>query len=631
MKIGNQNMNQRQIGILNLLKKNKGVYITGQTLADDFSVSLRTIRNDINVINDELYAKKQSLIQSQNKKGYFYRSEVEGMVLLDNSKIRVNNMILLMLGNRKPMSITELSRKMHISESVISADIRIAKDYLKEYHLSIRDVGNDGLIIQGKEEDKRTLLTNGDILPYAAHGQGADEFIIDENIMSEIRDVVLNEFIEEKYNVPDLVVRNILVHVYVNVLRIRRNNLLNEFSIDPKLYEKEIRIARKVYEKLSGTYGIVINESEVDYLAYLLQIRNYDHNQVIEQSTQDLVLDILNVIKEKQGIDFTQDENLIMSLVLHYGPLKMRLQNKTMLVNPLIDEIRNKNSLAYDVAVLAGKYIEQREGKLTEDEIGYLAMHFMIALDKPEDSLSKKSILVICSSTRGNGLLIKHDLSKRFKETVGTIDVCSLSEIQNYETGKYDAVFTTVDEYASIPDRAIKVNYFLNDEDYRKIRDSLSDSTTEDLSQSLFAKERFLHLNCSDKDEVIRILCANDVQYGNGDPMLYASVMEREQMGFTEIGFQVAIPHPSQLFDNPSSICVGILEKPITWKEKKVQLIFLLNIQKGKRKQLKDLFALIAEIASDEKKTASLIACKEYESFIEQIKEYMEEMKNERY
>jgi len=102
-------------------------------------------------------------------------------------------------------------------------------------------------------------------------------------------------------------------------------------------------------------------------------------------------------------------------------------------------------------------------------------------------------------------------------------------------------------------------------------------------------------------------------------------------MGFTEIGFQVAIPHPSQLFDNPSSICVGILEKPITWKEKKVQLIFLLNIQKGKRKQLKDLFALIAEIASDEKKTASLIACKEYESFIEQIKEYMEEMKNERY
>lgn len=50
-------MNQRQINILELFRNNKGVYITGALLAEEYGVSIRTIKNDINVINDYLVFK----------------------------------------------------------------------------------------------------------------------------------------------------------------------------------------------------------------------------------------------------------------------------------------------------------------------------------------------------------------------------------------------------------------------------------------------------------------------------------------------------------------------------------------------------------------------------------------------
>ena len=621
-------MNFRQLKILELFQRNQGVYFTGQALADEFNVSLRTIRNDIREINEENAQK----ITSLNKKGYFYKEEKSAEnVLIDDSKVRVNNLILLMLSHKTPMSIVELSRYLCVSESSVSSDIKAAKQILKEYSLRIKDVGNKGLIIAGEEINKRVFLTKGDILPYAAHVKESKEFLIDEEKISEIRDVVLNAFVEEKYNVPDLFVRNVLFHIYVNVLRIKKNYLLKHFEVDEKQYEKEIRMARKIYEKLAGKYGIVVNQSEINYLAYILQMRNYDQSLIIEQSTQDLILDILSDIKEKQGIDFTQDENLIMSLVLHYGPLKMRLENDTLLMNPLIDEIRSKNSLAYDLAVLASKSIQQQDHKISEDEIGYLAMHFMIALDKLDSSLDKKSILVICSSTRGNGLLIKHDLSKRFKDTVGIIDVCSASEIGNYDTGQYDAIFTTVSDFNAAPENAIRINYFLTEEDFKKITDGLNEGMRRQVLENLFDEKRYLHIHSGNKEEVIALLCENNREYGYADDHLYASVMEREQMGFTEIGTLVAIPHPSELFDNPSCISVGILDKPITWVNKKVQIVFLLNVQKGMRKQLKEIFALIAEVASDEKKVRKLIGSKNYAEFIGIMKEYMKEMSYEQY
>lgn len=68
------------------------------------------------------------------------------------------------------------------------------------------------------------------------------------------------------------------------------------------------------------------------------------------------------------------------------------------------------------------------------------------------------------------------------------------------------------------------------------------------------------------------------------------SIFEREEMSSTSIGDLVAIPHPIYNECGTSFISILILNKPIIWDDLFVQVVFLLNVEKGKMNLWEPMF-----------------------------------------
>ena len=86
-------------------------------------------------------------------------------------------------------------------------------------------------------------------------------------------------------------------------------------------------------------------------------------------------------IHEIYSIDFEGSEELTEGLVQHFKSLAYRCRTKTQMKNPLLPQFKSSFVLVYDIAVyIATRFFEVSGLRLEEDEICYLAMHVLIAL-----------------------------------------------------------------------------------------------------------------------------------------------------------------------------------------------------------------------------------------------------------
>ena len=97
---------------------------------------------------------------------------------------------------------------------------------------------------------------------------------------------------------------------------------------------------------------------------------------------------------EQWHIDFYQDNELRKSLLLHLIPLEVRSRYNVVLQNPLIDKIKQQNILAYHLATTACKQLVDYHGNhLSDEEIGYVALHIELSTSIVKQIKEKKNIL----------------------------------------------------------------------------------------------------------------------------------------------------------------------------------------------------------------------------------------------
>ena len=74
-------------------------------------------------------------------------------------------------------------------------------------------------------------------------------------------------------------------------------------------------------------------------------------------------------------------------LALHLQPMLNRLKYDLHITNPLNERIKQESPVAFEMAVCAGKVITRHYHKSVSDhELGYLALHFALALETFESS-----------------------------------------------------------------------------------------------------------------------------------------------------------------------------------------------------------------------------------------------------
>lgn len=632
-------INKRRKRIFDMLKSHPQG-LNGEAISQQLGVSSRTIRSDIKALQDAL-GKYNIRIFSSPTKGYrFSNFEHLGSIeqelfkdsisKLETSKQRINYILYRLLENTlNDVSITQndLAEEMYISLSTLKMHLNEVKDILKKYDLKIAQYKTKGIKISGEENKLRYCIV--DIKNIHLENEFFQNLIsnINTNLLDDIIKKVLSE---RKLQLTDRSQKKLCMYIAIAIQRSKNNKtVVYPSSLTNKIENTfEYNVAKEIVENIYTQLNTDLSCSEVYYITQCL-LASKKLIDVSESTNKKHVKNLVNIILkeiyEKLSIDFTNDEYLIDGLTLHLNIALTRIQFQMNIRNELLETIKNDYPLAFQMGVIAGKLVEQYDNiKINENEIGYIALHFGAALSRNgiKENIQAKNIIIVCSSGLGISVLLKAKVEEHFHNRLNVIKVLPGYEVDEKILENVDYVLSTVPLKNVSSDKIIRINRMLQKEDVENIENRIFHKTDTDLIEitTFFNKDNFyIDKDFETKEECINFLADEAIKKDLMNNNAKMSIFEREEMSSTSIGDLVAIPHPIYNECGTSFISILILNKPIIWDDLFVQVVFLLNVEKGKMNLWEPMFLKLYNYIKLKNGVNSILKNKSYEVFINEF------------
>ncbi len=585
-------LTKRQIEILLNLFSNLDAPVSLQVFTDQFHLSLRSIQTDIAEIKETikehgLYIENNKncicmSITNQETANIFMNSIIQDYNLnqfFEDQSSRISYMISRLLDSNDYLKSADLADEMYISRSQISNDIKLAKNMLSSYHLTLISKPYYGIKIIGKENDIRNYIIQEKIKNLVCD-EITHSFNSHEHI-NDINNIVIKILTHSHYIISDIALQNLILHIVTAVNRIKSGHLIHMDSLNiSPVYAHVIEISKNILEKCADIYNFEFNDDEIFFLALnLYGKREFDKQEFITDEINNLVFLGLYKIKEIFGLDFTSNLNLRISLGLHILPLLTRINTNMQLRNIMTFNIKQKYTLAYDLASTFTNTIIPSDKKILDDEIAYVALHFVNYIDENSPQ-KKKRMLIISSLRRSETILLQNNILRNFP-SIKEVKIISKNSLSTTNVNNYNVICTTENDIFINNNKIQKISYFLNDTDIKKIELLLDGFNGPKDILDCFSEDLFYYGDAPSKNAVIKWLYEMAYKQGLADEKLYHSIMNHENVTSTYFGNYLAIPHPEIFLSETSFISVAILPKPILWDDEYVDIVFLVSIQKN--------------------------------------------------
>lgn len=587
-------LTKRQIEILLNLFSNLDAPVSLQVFTDQFHLSLRSIQTDIAEIKETikehgLYIENNKncicmSITNQETANIFMNSIIQDYNLnqfFEDQSSRISYIISRLLDSNDYLKSADLADEMYISRSQISNDIKLAKNMLSSYHLTLISKPYYGIKIIGKENDIRNYIIQEKLkIKNLVCDEITHSFSSHEHI-DDINNIVIKILTHSHYIISDIALQNLILHIVTAVNRIKSGHLIHMDSLNiSPVYAHVIEISKNILEKCADIYNFEFNDDEIFFLALnLYSKREFDKQEFITDEINNLVFLGLYKIKEIFGLDFTSNLNLRISLGLHILPLLTRINTDMQLRNIMTFNIKQKYTLAYDLASTFTNTIIPSDKKILDDEIAYVALHFVNYIDENSPQ-KKKRMLIISSLRRSETILLQNNILRNFP-SIKEVKIISKNSLSTTNVNNYNVICTTENDIFINNNKIQKISYFLNDTDIKKIELLLDGFNGPKDILDCFSEDLFYYGDAPSKNAVIKWLYEMAYKQGLADEKLYHSIMNHENVTSTYFGNYLAIPHPEIFLSETSFISVAILPKPILWDDEYVDIVFLVSIQKN--------------------------------------------------
>lgn len=587
-------LTKRQIEILLNLFSNLDAPVSLQVFTDQFHLSLRSIQTDIAEIKETikehgLYIENNKncicmSITNQETANIFMNSIIQDYNLnqfFEDQSSRISYIISRLLDSNDYLKSADLADEMYISRSQISNDIKLAKNMLSSYHLTLISKPYYGIKIIGKENDIRNYIIQEKLkIKNLVCDEITHSFSSHEHI-DDINNIVIKILTHSHYIISDIALQNLILHIVTAVNRIKSGHLIHMDSLNiSPVYAHVIEISKNILEKCADIYNFEFNDDEIFFLALnLYGKREFDKQEFITDEINNLVFLGLYKIKEIFGLDFTSNLNLRISLGLHILPLLTRINTNMQLRNIMTFNIKQKYTLAYDLASTFTNTIIPSDKKILDDEIAYVALHFVNYIDENSPQ-KKKRMLIISSLRRSETILLQNNILRNFP-SIKEVKIISKKSLSTTNVNNYNVICTTENDIFINNNKIQKISYFLNDTDIKKIELLLDGFNGPKDILDCFSEDLFYYGDAPSKNAVIKWLYEMAYKQGLADEKLYHSIMNHENVTSTYFGNYLAIPHPEIFLSETSFISVAILPKPILWDDEYVDIVFLVSIQKN--------------------------------------------------
>lgn len=587
-------LSKRQIDILFSLYTNRDQLTKLTDLAKILQASIRTIQNDLKNAKEEwednglhfysIPSKGCGLKVTDAQKAEAYLRQIQEFSAqqnyFDDQQFRVTYLIKTLLEKETFIKSQTLADQMYLSKSRLSDDMKIVRKKLAAYGLAMISKPGYGLKVVGSEKEKRYCLIKENIVFDHDPGIFTDAYL--EKI-NQIKDITTQILMDGHYQVSDIVLQNLIIHVYTSVLRMKENYFVEETgeSLDQQYIHEKI-LAERIITECCRSFQLEFRMGEVDYLAInLAGKREYDNEAYISTAISHSIYEGLEHVQQLFQVDLTADLDLRIALGLHLIPLKSRIAANMQLKNITAYDVKQNFPFAFDVASVFIQHVLQNENAvITEDELSYIAIHFIASLEQFIANGSSKNLLIISSRKKSETILLQQRIKKWFSE-VNEIAVKPAFTFSEEDLEQYNVILSTEAAIAEQYPAVRKINYFLTEEDYKKIESALSGlSGLKDILDR-FSKDLFWTGKVANKEEIIEVLVRQSQAKYQLSDAFYQSILSHEQETSTYFGNQLSIIHPQIPMTDESFIAIGILSEKIPWiTDKQADIVMLVSIEK---------------------------------------------------
>ncbi|WP_099159658.1 BglG family transcription antiterminator [Virgibacillus ndiopensis] len=633
-------MNARWKEIIQLLMKSNDP-MTSEELSTHLYVSSKTVRNDIKELN-RLLQQRDLQIDSYRGKGYqlkimddekltqFIQEHLEEArgVIPSEPETRVHFLMEKLLLQSDYIKMEDLTEELYISRSTLKSDLKIVREILENYSLSLDQKPNYGIKVIGNETQIRFCISEYIFNQKSVLIEDNPDWIsiLAQKDLEIIKTSILSKMRKHNIIISDMSLQNLITHLAIACKRIRESNSVEivQDELRDMKDKKEFAVAKEIVQDVESGLGVNFSDKEVAYLAIHLQgtkLVNSNHTQekvpsIIDPKIYTLVTEMVNKIDETYHFKLSDDEELLLALCLHLMPAINRYKYQMNIRNPMLEEIKTNYPLSFEAAlVMVDVLYEKMAIKIDENEIGYVALHIEVAQERrKKHSNHTKRCLIVCASGLGSAQLLLYKLTDKFGNDLDIVGTTEYYNLNANALHNVDFIVSTIPIKQALPVPVIQISTVLGDNDVNKIQTIMMKDISI-MEQYMHEQDTFLNQDFETYEEVITFLGDRLVKDGRAGDDYVKSVLERERYAPTSFGNLVAIPHPLEPKTNATFWSIVSLNKPIQWGDKPVQIIFLLNTNKAKKDDLKPMFQTLVKLIDNRNLLLKLLQCKSFEQF----------------
>ncbi|MEJ8737177.1 BglG family transcription antiterminator [Erysipelotrichaceae bacterium HCN-30851] len=625
--------------LLDLLEDNNNISFSG--LCIRFKVSERTMRKEISDIKDILKKYELKLVKNKNKLFQIkcenekdkinietLKSEIKDNYSKVHYEMRNDRLIYLLqrlLLSQNYIRLNDLADEMYVSKSTISADMKQVREILDSYKIAISNKPHYGMKAEGSESSIRKCildygLINEDIFSPNDSVDVWSKIVNDPDY--EVVKNVLDEVISQpQFNAYKTFLNNLVMHIILAIKRIRSHCYVEQLYIqEGEQYEQEYEVAKQIVAGLNKVMDIHFPESEIKYLQFHLIGKQNELSDFGEYDDLKYLTDrMLQTSSELYNCEFNNDSLLREDLFVHLKAVKSRLEVGTKLRNPMLEEIKSQYPFAFEIAVNSVKNDWNWMWMISDDEIGYIAVHYAASLERSyqRKKYTPKNVLLVCSSGVGTARLMEARLKQYFKMKINLVVFQSFMDVNEINYAAYDLILSTVPIKESKPN-VMCIRAIPSYDEMKKIHQKLFHEEDKTFSiQDVFKKEYFLIRDHAEKEEILKEICNQFYEDNVVEDGFYEAVLQREECSTTAVGNLVALPHSIKPLSRKSVIYTCIFKNSIAWTEDNdVQIVFLLAIKFRDSKWFTDIYDMIVRLVENKELVYRCIDCNNYEDFI---------------
>lgn len=470
-------MRKRSTEILEKLILSNSKSMEVKKLITTYRISLKTLRTDVNEINDFLLEAKMSPTKLNEK---------EKLILLEKDimKIqdRLNHMdtysykmsreerqiyiIAELLMSQDYITMQNLAKKLNVSRNTILNDFETVKDYCLAFNVNVLMKSSKGIKIECDQKDRNNLLMQifhdleDDYMEKSFFHQLIQRKL-GMKISLEMIKEDLREYMEQQHMlVSDRVFSYVSIYLFV---------ILN----------RKINKKRRTVEKLTGDtasdnllnwfadkYEVSINKNDVkDFGRYMKQHEfniSSEQKEINDVELYGIIVYFLQMVGEDIECSLQSDTVLIESLLEHIRTLKnwedydfeMPLSDELPIPKEILEKTIEKNSIILE------RYLGY---PLTKEMKESIMIHICAAFVRNLEYLNLLEVLIVCPGSMATGKYLEAQVKNYFDFRVAAV-IPSRDVEEFLKSNKIDFVISTVNVRSeSVPCVKVQAQLTMND------------------------------------------------------------------------------------------------------------------------------------------------------------------------